>query len=55
MNAGFDPVEVGRRFGVTLEKLPRKREVFGGLKNFQDVRAFYAREAAEKGHPAKEG
>ncbi len=55
VRAGFDPEAVGRMYGVPLQRLQRKRDLFSGLKSFADVRAFYARELAEKGHPAKEG
>ncbi len=55
MAAGFDPEAVGRRYGVPLKKLPRLRRIFDGLKDFADVRAFYKKEIAEKGHPAVEG
>ena len=52
---GFDPEAIGRRYGVPLERLSRVRPVFGRLKSFADVRAFYAKEIEEKGHPAVEG
>jgi hypothetical protein len=55
VRAGFDPEAVGRMYGVPLQRPERKRDIFSGLKSFADVRAFYARELAEKGHPAKEG
>ena len=55
MKAGFDPVAVGRLYKVPLKKLKQERDIFSSLKSFADVRAFYAKEVAEKGHPAKEG
>ncbi len=55
MQAGFDPLAVGRLYHIPLRKLPQKRDIFSGLKSFADVRAFYARELAEKGHPKVEG
>ena len=55
MDAGFDPVAVGKLYNIPLERLPQQRNVFSQLKSFSDVRAFYDRELVEKGHPKVEG
>jgi hypothetical protein len=52
---GFDPVRVGARYEVPLQRLPRQRNILDGLQRFEDVRAFYERERMEKGHPDVEG
>ena len=55
MEAGFDPVAVGQLYDVPLKALPQQRDIFSQLKDFSDVRAFYDKELAEKGHPEVEG
>ena len=55
MQAGFDPVAIGKLYNVPLVKLPRQRVIFDSLKNFGDVRAFYKEESAAKGRPEHEG
>ena len=55
MAVGFNPVKIGKRYDVPLQKLERKRDIFSTLKSFKDVREFYKRELAEKGHPKSEG
>lgn len=55
MDLGFDPVAVGKYYGVDLQRLPRQRQILTRLENFQDVRMFYADEYAEKGAPKVEG
>jgi hypothetical protein len=55
MAAGFDPIAVGELYDIPMLRLEQKRDIFSKLKSFTDVRAFYAKEHAEKGGPAKEG
>jgi hypothetical protein len=55
MNLGFDAEAIGKLYGVPLKNLPQQRVIFRNLKNFSDVRQFYADELVEKGHPKVEG
>jgi len=55
MAAGFDPVAVGKLYDVPLVRLPRQRNIFSAIKDFGDVRKFYAEESKAKGQPAVEG
>lgn len=55
VDAGFDPVAVGQLYAIPLERLPPQRDIFSQLKDFSDVRAFYDKELADKGHPKVEG
>jgi len=55
MAAGFDPEAVGKLYDIPLIRPSQQRDIFSTLKNFKDVRAFYAREYEEKGRPDVEG
>ena len=55
MDAGFDLVTVGRLYDIPLVRPRQLRSIFSTLKDFKDVRAFYAREWKEKGRPDVEG
>lgn len=55
INAGFDPVKVGKLYNIPLKKLKPKRNILNKMKNFGDVRNFYEKEIKEKGHPKVEG
>ena len=55
MDLGFDAEAIGKLYDVPLKNISQFRDIFSTLKNFADVRQFYATEIAEKGHPAVEG
>ena len=55
IQAGFNPETIGKLYNIPLKELPAKRNILNKIKSFNDVKSFYARELALKGHPKVEG